>query len=89
MWIARIVALATVATAMSSGLVLAQANCDWYALNALEQQRRNIERGCGFDGPSWSSDRSRHLAWCKSSSPDEWKRQSQLREQQLAKCIAR
>jgi hypothetical protein len=71
------------------GPALAQANCEWYARTALEQQRRNLDRKCGFTGSSWSSDRAAHLAWCKSASPDDWKHQAQLREQQLAKCPAR
>lgn len=74
---------------VSGAQAQAQVSCEWYARTALDQQRRNLERGCGFDGSSWSSDRARHLAWCKSTAPDDWKRQAQLREQQLAKCPAR
>lgn len=64
-------------------------SCEWYARTALDQQRRNIDRACGFTGQSWSSDRDRHLTWCKQSSPDEWKREAQQREQMLAKCAGR
>lgn len=86
--VAAVVAL-TAGGSLLPGEARAQVSCDWYARTALEQQRLNLERNCGFEGSSWSTDRSRHLAWCKSTSPDEWKRQAQLRDQQLAKCKAR
>lgn len=94
MRIIRILALAAIPALAASTLLQAtsaqaQANCDWYARKALEQQRANVERQCGFKGPSWSSDYKDHLAWCKSTSPDDWKRQAQLRDQQLAKCPGR
>lgn len=93
MWTVRKSMLAALAVSLVAAapapFAFAQDSCEWYARTALEQQRRNVERNCGFTGPSWSSDRARHLAWCKSSSPDEWKRQAQIREQQLAKCPAR
>lgn len=94
MWIVRILALAAIPVLAAAPLLQApaahaQASCDWYARKALEQQRANIERQCGFKGPSWTSDYKEHLTWCKSTSPDDWKRQAQMRDQQLAKCPGR
>ena len=66
----------------------AQATCDWYANTALQQQKLNVDRKCGFRGESWSFDRTSHMQWCQSVSPDQWKRQAQLRDQELAKCAA-
>lgn len=64
----------------------AQATCDWYANTALQQQKTNVDRKCGLKGESWSFDRAAHIAWCQSVSPDQWKRQAQFRDQELAKC---
>ena len=66
----------------------AQATCDWYAKTALEQQKVNVDRKCGFRGNAWSSDRASHMNWCREVPPDRWKQQAQQREQQLEKCVA-
>lgn len=68
--------------------VFAQATCDWYANTALQQQKVNVERKCGFKGESWSFDRTAHMQWCQSVGPDQWRRQAQFREQELGKCAA-
>lgn len=80
-------ALALLATLLT-GPVQAQATCDWYANTALQQQKQNIDRKCGFKGESWSFDRAAHLQWCQSVAPDQWRRQAQFRDQELAKCAA-
>lgn len=88
----------TIAAAATGGLIgfavltnsaLAQATCDWYARTALQQQKLNMDRKCGFSGPSWSLDRNAHMAWCASVSPAEWRSQAQLREQELNKCASK
>lgn len=73
------------ASAGSSAFAQA-ATCDWYANTALQQQKVNVERKCGFKGDSWSFDRGSHILWCQSVAPDQWKRQAQFREQELVKC---
>ena len=93
MWTFRTIG-AVVAGAMIAGMALsnaaqAQATCDWYAKTAMEQQKINVDRKCGFKGESWSSDRASHIAWCASVGPDMWKRQAQFRDQELGKCSAR
>ena len=64
----------------------AQNTCDWYAKTAVKQQQDNLQRQCGFSGPSWSIDMKAHLAWCAGASPDQWKAEAQKRDQQLAGC---
>jgi len=75
--------LGTVSIAPAS----AQANCDWYAKTALKQQQENEQRKCGFKGPEWSLDLAAHMSWCRSVAPDVWKKQAQLRNQQLEACV--
>jgi len=87
----RIPVIAAIAALFTAGmgwseLARAQANCDWYANTALQQQKVNADRKCGFKGQSWSFDRSAHMVWCQSVGPDQWKRQAQFRDQELAKC---
>lgn len=86
----RIIAAAALAIGVlgiGHAVVAQQAiNCDWYANTALQQQKLNVDRKCGFKGESWHSDRAAHVEWCRSTSPDQWRRQAQFREQELAKC---
>ena len=63
-------------------------DCNWYARKALEQQKQNADRKCGFRGPEWHLDLSAHMSWCRGVAPREWQRQAQLREQELTKCAA-
>ena len=67
----------------------AQASCDWYAKTALKQQQENEQRKCGLKGDEWNTDLRAHMNWCRSVAPDEWKKQAQLRDQQLAACAKR
>ena len=77
--------LAVVATAASAQNAV---TCDWYANTALQQQKTNVDRKCGFKGESWSFDRGSHMTWCQAVGPDQWKRQAQFRDPELAKCSA-
>lgn len=67
----------------------AAANCDWYVKTALEQQQRNLKLKCGFSGQEWSVDKSAHVAWCASVSPDTSRASAQKREAELGKCAAK
>lgn len=67
----------------------AQSNCQWYGSTALKQQQQNEKLKCGFTGPEWNSDLSRHLAWCGSVPPATWKASAQKRDQMLAECSAK
>jgi hypothetical protein len=67
----------------------AQGGCEWYAKTALRQQQENEQKKCGLKGPGWSSDLAAHISWCRGSPPEAWKKQAQLRDQQLATCAKR
>lgn len=58
--------------------------CNEYADNAVEQQEANDERECGYSGPRWSSNRTRHFAWCmifpKQARAEQNARRKELRE---------
>lgn len=81
-----VIALGTGLTGAGAAAFAQAATCDWYGNTALQQQKVNVERKCGFKGESWSFDRTRHMVWCQSVAPDQWKRQAQFRDQELAKC---
>ena len=74
------------AVPISAATAQAQGNCEWYANLALQQQKINLDRACGFIGPAWSTNRSAHLNWCATVAPDVWKDQAKQRDQLLAKC---
>lgn len=81
-------ALGVVAVCAATGARSQAITCDWYANTALQQQKTNVDRKCGFKGEAWSFDRAAHMEWCRSVGPTEWKRQAQYRDQELAKCAA-
>ena len=67
----------------------AQADCETYGRLALQQQRENEQRRCGFKGPEWSSDLKAHVAWCARVGPNQWRASVQSRAQKLATECAR
>lgn len=79
-----IAGLAVIAAAPSSAL--AQANCEMYAKLALQQQRENVAKNCGFTGPDWNPDPKGHLSWCGSASPQQWQAALKRRKLALDKC---
>jgi hypothetical protein len=60
--------------------------CETYGKLALQQQKENESRKCGFTGAEWSSDLKAHIAWCAGVSPQEWQAKLQGRKQQLDEC---
>ena len=90
MSISRAFSLIAIATLLAAGALApeasSQSNCEWYAKTALKQQQENEQRKCGLKGPEWSSDLVAHMSWCRGVAPDAWKKQAQLRDQQLAAC---
>ena len=83
---AALLGLALLGTPWLAPGASAQASCDWYAKTALKQQQENEQRKCGFKGPEWSLDLAAHMNWCRGVAPDMWKKQAQLRDQQLEAC---
>lgn len=82
-------AVAAVTLAALASPAAAQANCDMYGKLAVQQQQENEDGGCGFSGDEWSSDLKRHVDWCGSVPPDEWKVELQERQQALDTCKAK
>lgn len=74
---AAIAALAMVQSAS------AQANCAIYGKLALQQNKENVARKCGFSGPSWSDNLQAHIAWCGTVGPAQWKTELQRRAAML------
>lgn len=60
-----------------------QQNCVQYGQLALEQQQENLQRNCGFTGPSWSDNLRGHMAWCGTVGPAEWRAELQRRAEML------
>lgn len=83
---AGLVAAAMAAGAFGTSPASAQADCNWYARQALKQQQTNERGKCGLSGDAWSSSFDHHLAWCGSVSPDDWKSAVRQREQELSSC---
>lgn len=84
---ATLLAAAVLGTAwLLPATATAQSGCDWYAKTALKQQQENEQRKCGFKGPQWNADLNAHTIWCRTVAPDVWKKEAQLRDQQLAAC---
>jgi hypothetical protein len=89
MWTIRTCAWMGFAAVLAAGALAPAAeaqDCSWYARKALEQQKVNADRKCGFRGPEWNRDLNAHMIWCKDVAPQVWRKQAQLRDQQLAKC---
>lgn len=80
-----IAAVVFVSTAIASHVTTAnaQAHCMTYGKLALQQQRENEQKNCKFSGPSWSSDLKKHIKWCATVGPDQWKTELQKRAKML------
>ena len=63
-------------------------NCNAYAGSAVNQNKENKQRGCGFSGPAWSADYNGHLNWCKSAHVKmaDLTREDNGRKQALQQC---
>ena len=66
--------------------VKAQANCAVYAKLALQQHKENLLNKCGFVGPEWNDQYARHMNWCNTVGPDQWKNELKKRDKMLAAC---
>ena len=61
--------------------------CQVYAESAVAQQRENLERGCGYQGPEWNLDLRAHLNWCLHGENVKFAAQgTRGREDALARC---
>ncbi len=62
--------------------------CVIYARTAIDQQKKNLDLGCGFVGPVWSNDRQAHHQWCQEVDPALTEAGTLLREVELQKCAS-
>jgi len=63
--------------------------CRDYAGTAVAQQTQNVDRGCGFTGPSWNANPDDHFNWCLHG--ENLKRaqgENHARQQALDRCTA-
>jgi len=63
-------------------------NCAGYAKEAVEAQKKNVAKNCGFSGPggTWSSGYNEHFSWCVSTSQSESDGGANHRRNLLARC---
>jgi hypothetical protein len=60
--------------------------CETYAQEAVDQNKENVRRGCGFTGGSWHSDYDAHYRWCEGVTSEETDKASKERDDLLGKC---
>ena len=62
------------------------AQCAAYANQAVMQQGRNLQNGCGFTGPRWGSNFGVHLTWCLGAPTSAINAERNARVNMLASC---
>jgi hypothetical protein len=62
--------------------------CSAYATSAVDQQRRNLDLGCGYGGPVWSSEFRAHYQWCQQVDQSLADAGALFREAELQRCAA-
>ena len=63
-----------------------QQRCQQYANTAVSQHQLNITKGCGFEGPRWTSKYKGHYKWCLSVSENDSHQETQARKILLDNC---
>ena len=58
--------------------------CNWFVQESTKQQQMNVQRGCNFRGPEWTSDVKALTTFCERNPPAVWKSVVEARERQLA-----
>ena len=62
--------------------------CTAYATSAVDQQRENIERGCGFQGLRWTNNGGAAFIYCMAAGEGPAGLEQSIRETKLAECRA-
>ncbi len=65
-----------------------KAECDQYAKTAMAQFAQYRQRNCGKLTGQWGGDYQNHYGWCLSVSSEQARRETEDRNNQLAKCGA-
>lgn len=66
-----------------------RASCEVYARIAQVQADANDRFRCGFRGPKWNNDVSRHFRWCRWASRRDLAEEQRSRADQLQDCFNR
>lgn len=64
----------------------ANEDCAIYANQAVNQQKENLSKSCGFTGPAWKADALYHYNWCARVDKDSADQGADLRRRALATC---
>jgi len=81
--VAAIMTVALGANASFAGLL---DNCNTYAQASAKQEQENKLRSCNLTGDFWTTDLKKHIAYCKSVPPQQWKAALKERKNKLAAC---
>ncbi len=60
--------------------------CDQYAKSAVDHNRQNIRRGCGYTGDRWHSSYQQHFDWCMEVDRAAADSEAGVRADDLARC---
>ena len=60
--------------------------CNLYAHMAVNHQHQNLNRSCGYKGPSWSTNWQHHYGWCMKASKANSNGASKARQNVLKTC---
>ncbi len=60
--------------------------CDTYAVRAVKQYKKNVERGCNYRGKYWHDSYLRHYKWCVKASSGRRVRKMLERKALLSTC---
>ncbi len=63
-----------------------ETRCQHYADTAVQQQRQNLARSCGYRGDPWHVDVADHRRWCLGVAAERSDAERTMRDRQLAAC---
>ena len=84
--IVAVVGGAALVAASSPALSAPPLFCDAYAMKAVQQQKVNLAKGCGFAGQRWMKKYGMHYAWCLGATPGAANGETWARAQMLQQC---
>ncbi len=61
--------------------------CDYYAREAVEQHRKNLQFNCGFKGTRWNNNRIGQKNWCVTVRKNITDKENNIRKQMLENCF--
>jgi hypothetical protein len=61
--------------------------CEAYAFKAVQQQKANLAKGCGYAGQRWMKKYALHYAWCLGATPGAANGETWARADLLKQCV--